>query len=99
MGVPPWEVRTEQTTWVTHLRTRRDSYLVLHRDISVCRRRLHDGEADLQRRQTPAAAVQYGFAVHQCIIQLVEFRGVGAPGLVERHLCRSRITIDVDTGR
>ena len=58
-------MRMEQTARVTHLRARRDSNLVLHRDISMFRRRLHNSQADLQRRQPPAAAVQHGFTVHQ----------------------------------
>jgi hypothetical protein len=43
----------------------RDGNLVLHQDIPVFCRRLHDRKADLQRRKTPAAAGQHWFAVHQ----------------------------------
>src|SRR5262245_60030010 len=91
-------MRTEQTASVTHLCTRRDGNLVLHRDVPVFRRRLHDRQADLQRRQTPAAAVQHGFTVYQRVVQLVEFRGVSASGLSERYFGRAGVTVDVDAG-
>ena len=45
---------------IVPLRAIRDGNLMLHRDVPVFRCRLHDGKADLQRRQTPAAAVQQG---------------------------------------
>src|SRR5712691_4427006 len=73
--------------------------IVLHRDVPVFCRRLHDREADLQRRKTPTAAVQYWFAIHQHVVGLVEFRGVGVSSLGEWYLCRACVIVDVDTSR
>jgi hypothetical protein len=42
--------------------------------------------------------VQHGFAVHQRLVQLVEFRGVSASGLSERYFSRAGVTVDVDAG-
>src|SRR5215475_653444 len=70
-----------QVWMILPLHAFRNGNLVLQQNIPVCRRRLHDGEADLQRRQPPATAVQHWLTVHQRIVQLVELRGIGASGL------------------
>jgi hypothetical protein len=73
----------ERTELCASLHAVRDGNLMLHQDLPVFCRRLHDRQADLQRRETPTAAVQHWFAVHQRVVELVEFRGVGASSLRE----------------
>ena len=81
------------------LRSVRDGHLMLHRDVPVGRRRLHDRQADLQRREPPTAAMQDWLAVHMRVVEFVEFRGVGASSLGEWYLGRACVTVDVDARR